>query len=243
MDFSAQKTPSALISDVEKNLISLGFRKKKGLYSFGKGDVVLCFEQSSFPSELLLAAASRLVKNKIKAKVVVIDSADCEITGSVVVFLRGGNESGVVRALLPGETRYCFLRYGSEIDDGYAGRVFESIPRNEFYSVSLGKEEIVHAFYDEAEPEAFSHEITRASITEDEKTGQFTMIKVTAHANPFSSDAFLSDVMASCGARELYPDNPKSLGIAFKAKKTVLASVSECDFADILLKFTEALNG
>lgn len=243
MDYSAQKTPSESISDVEKKLISLGFRKKKELYAFGKGDVVLCFEQNTFSSELLFATASRLVKNKIKAKVVVTDGIDCEIKGNVVVFLRGGNKSGVVRTILPGETRYSFSRCAGVIDDGYAERVYKLIPRDKFYSVSLEKEEIVHSFCDDDETDSFSQEITRASIIEDENSGQFTMIKVTAHANPFSSDFFLSDVMAECGATELYPDNPKPLGIVYEARKAVLVSVSECDFADILLKFTEALNG
>lgn len=243
MDYSAQKTPSESISGVEKKLISLGFRKKKELYAFGKGDVVLCFERNTFSSELLFATALRLVKNKIKAKVVVTDGIDCEINGNVVVFLRGGNKNGVVRTILPGETRYSFSRCAGVIDEDYAKRVFNLISRNKFYSVSLEKAEIVHSFCDDDETDSFSQEIARASIIEDENSGLFTMIKVTAHANLFSSDVFLSDVMAECGATEFYPDNPKPLGIVYEARKAVLVSVSKCDFADILLKFTEALNG
>lgn len=243
MDFSAQKTPSGLTPDVEKNLISLGFRKKKGLYSFGKGDVVLCFEQNAFPSELFSLFVSRLVRNKIKTKIVVPDSADCEISGNVIVFLRVGNKSGVIRSLLPGETRYSFFRCGGKCDDGYAGRVFGLMPRGEFYSVSLEKEEIVHSFYDDTEPETFSHEITLASLKEDEKNGQFTMIRVPSHSNPFMSDAFLSDLMVKCGAEENRSDNRKPLKFVCKADKAVLVSVADHGFADILLKFTEALNG
>ena len=242
MGFSAQKTIKSAYSDVEKSLIALGFKEKNGRYSFGKGDVCFYFLAEDFPSEKQLCDLLMLLKSKkIKARICVsMRSDDCVFKSEVVVFVRYGLPSGVVRGVMPGRTEYSFSCKNGKKSEKYAENV---LSRVKIGGARAENGRIIHSFYDCAESEAFCQALARASIEEDVSEDCFNMIWVDLHAKPLFSDDLIVDMLISAGAKEITENCGFSPNIAVQASRAAAVYVSDVNDIAILVKFTEAING